>query len=399
MRLTRKLARGSALLLLAIAGVVLFVQTASAQEYAVSGNWTSTSITGSGTWDAHDTGEITSGTISIVIVATVPDGHTVGTCVYTGTYYADQEAWHGRSPAISGNVIIDGNTHPARLWLVGRYENLILVPINLDADPYIYGWSLDVSCPAGGTHAWTTDGSEIVVDFGWSGSGLGTIAFNWNGTWEIRSGGVGVGTWSGVANECLAGKTQGVVAGTGTVSLSGSPEVARLIYDVQTAGTVLLARYKTNPGGAPPKQDLGTYIQVASNIISPEITWPVELRVYYTDTEVAAVGIGESTLKLYKWGGTNWTVVPETGVNTTDNYVWAKLYSFSAYAPLGDKGDIDGDGVINLLDVRLCLQIATGVIAGTAAQQTAADVDGDGDVDLADAQLLAKYVMGIEDEL
>lgn len=62
-------------------------------------------------------------------------------------------------------------------------------------------------------------------------------------------------------------------------------------------------------------------------------------------------------------------------------------------------GDVDGNAAINLLDVRLCLQIASGVISGTTAQQTAVDVDGDGDVDLADAQLLAKYVMGIEEGL
>jgi len=62
-------------------------------------------------------------------------------------------------------------------------------------------------------------------------------------------------------------------------------------------------------------------------------------------------------------------------------------------------GDVDGDGIINLLDIRICLQIVTGVISGTAAQRTAADVDGDGDVDLADAQLLAEYVIGIEGSL
>ena len=62
-------------------------------------------------------------------------------------------------------------------------------------------------------------------------------------------------------------------------------------------------------------------------------------------------------------------------------------------------GDVDGDEIINLLDVRLCLQIATGAISGTADQRAAADVDGDGNVDVADAQQLAKYVMGIEDEL
>jgi len=62
-------------------------------------------------------------------------------------------------------------------------------------------------------------------------------------------------------------------------------------------------------------------------------------------------------------------------------------------APL--LGDINVNGVLDLLDARLCLQIANGVIAGTAAQREAADLDGDGDVDLRDAQILAEYVVGI----
>ena len=62
-------------------------------------------------------------------------------------------------------------------------------------------------------------------------------------------------------------------------------------------------------------------------------------------------------------------------------------------------GDVDGDEMFDLLDIRICLQIATGVITGTAAQRTAADVDGDGDVDVADAQVLAKYVIGIKGKL
>jgi len=58
-------------------------------------------------------------------------------------------------------------------------------------------------------------------------------------------------------------------------------------------------------------------------------------------------------------------------------------------------GDVDIDGKIDVLDVRLCLQIALGAIEGTAAQRAAADYDGDGDVDLDDAIALAEYVIGI----
>jgi hypothetical protein len=59
------------------------------------------------------------------------------------------------------------------------------------------------------------------------------------------------------------------------------------------------------------------------------------------------------------------------------------------------NGDINGDGVIDLIDARLCLQIACGYLAPTAAQRLAADVDDDGDVDETDAKILSEYIIGI----
>jgi hypothetical protein len=59
------------------------------------------------------------------------------------------------------------------------------------------------------------------------------------------------------------------------------------------------------------------------------------------------------------------------------------------------KGDVNGDGLVDLMDVRMCLQIATGFLAGTELQRDAADVDSDGDVDMDDAVILSEYVLGI----
>ena len=63
------------------------------------------------------------------------------------------------------------------------------------------------------------------------------------------------------------------------------------------------------------------------------------------------------------------------------------------------RGDVNGDGTIDLLDVRLCLQIATGYLDGTPAQRQATDVDSDGDVDETDAQILSEYVIGMRSAL
>jgi len=64
---------------------------------------------------------------------------------------------------------------------------------------------------------------------------------------------------------------------------------------------------------------------------------------------------------------------------------------------LPTNGDVDGNGEVDLLDVRLCLQIASGVIAATPAQYEMADVDDDGDVDADDARILAEYVIGVRE--
>ena len=59
------------------------------------------------------------------------------------------------------------------------------------------------------------------------------------------------------------------------------------------------------------------------------------------------------------------------------------------------KGDVNGDGLVDLMDVRMCLQIATGFLVGTELQRDAADVDSDGDVDMDDVVILSEYILGI----
>lgn len=63
------------------------------------------------------------------------------------------------------------------------------------------------------------------------------------------------------------------------------------------------------------------------------------------------------------------------------------------------NGDINGDGAIDLIDARLCLQIARGFLAPTTAQRSAADVDDDGDVDETDAKILCEYIIGMRPTL
>lgn len=59
-------------------------------------------------------------------------------------------------------------------------------------------------------------------------------------------------------------------------------------------------------------------------------------------------------------------------------------------------GDVNGDGVIDVLDVRICHAIAAGSRTPTPFEAEQADMDADGDVDMDDAQSLARIVLEID---
>jgi len=122
---------------------------------------------------------------------------------------------------------------------------------------------------------------------------------------------------------------------------------------------------------------------------------------------------GVAANSIAKWNGTEWSAlgsgmsrdvftiaisgngdVYAGGAFTTAGGVAAKYIAKLGLA-LPTVGDVNNDGTIDILDVRLCLQIALGVIQGTGAQRQQADVDGDGHVTLTDAQLLSHYIIGI----
>lgn len=62
--------------------------------------------------------------------------------------------------------------------------------------------------------------------------------------------------------------------------------------------------------------------------------------------------------------------------------------------PVGEMGDISGDGKVDTTDARMALQSAVGKITLEAAQQTLGDVNGDGKIDTTDARLILQFAVG-----
>ena len=117
--------------------------------------------------------------------------------------------------------------------------------------------------------------------------------------------------------------------GTGVVALSLSGTDTTLEFpdsnvDVVVSGSaeVYVATYESNPGSGL-MGDIGNYIDVY--IPDTSGLTELEIRKYYTDGEIEALGLDERGLKLYWWNGTDWVLCSDTGVNTVENYIWARI--------------------------------------------------------------------------
>ena len=60
------------------------------------------------------------------------------------------------------------------------------------------------------------------------------------------------------------------------------------------------------------------------------------------------------------------------------------------------RGDVNLDGMVDVGDVRLLMQAASGMIPLTEVQLATADLNGDGKVDMDDVRILAECLIGIK---
>jgi len=118
------------------------------------------------------------------------------------------------------------------------------------------------------------------------------------------------------------------VTGEGTVD---AREEADTEVEVTGNATVTVAKFADNPGGYSPTSfnSLDNYIDVYVPYVG-EVT-EIEIRLYYTDAELAAAGVDEESLRLFWWDGAEWSECsPDSGVNTASTnsysgYMWAKI--------------------------------------------------------------------------
>lgn len=84
-------------------------------------------------------------------------------------------------------------------------------------------------------------------------------------------------------------------------------------------------------------------------------------------------------------------IVPQASVNTyKTTSVWKDFYSIEGEGG-GLKGDVNGDGVVDIADVNAVIDI----ILGLQSKKAAADLNGDGAVDVADMNAIIDIILGL----
>lgn len=172
------------------------------------------------------------------------------------------------------------------------------------------------------------DGVEPVdARYNWWGTALGPFhpTNNPTGAGNPVSDNVIIDPWT--ASQVVTG----TVEGNGFVNARVEADTEVYVRVLGTTTTVTITKYPVRPAGDDPSNfiALNKYIDVL--ILETPGLEEVEIRLYYTDEDVAGVSQTlQGFLKLLWWDGTKWKPCSETGVVIGSNdgyagYMWAKI--------------------------------------------------------------------------
>ncbi len=95
--------------------------------------------------------------------------------------------------------------------------------------------------------------------------------------------------------------------------------------EVKGTATVTVTKYAENPGGPSPRDVTLLRKWVDVYVPDTEAVTEIEIRLYYTDADVAAAGVDEESLRLFWWDGTDWGECSDSGAETSIGYIWARI--------------------------------------------------------------------------
>lgn len=126
---------------------------------------------------------------------------------------------------------------------------------------------------------------------------------------------------------------------TTSIEANQSNTTLELVTDAPYSGFVTIVRYDSAPlgTGSSPASSLNKYISIGTEPI--DLNYSV-IKLKYSDAEVSSANIVESSMRLYKWNGSQWLRFDGGsigGVDTSNNFVFANTTSFSIWGIFGDS--------------------------------------------------------------
>lgn len=183
----------------------------------------------------------------------------------------------------------------------------------------------------------------VDAEFNWWGDASGPSGAG-SGTGDAVSANVDYDPWLGAPLELSAVHHESLGAGTHTVDASAEADT-KVILNTTGETDIYIAKYELQPFPDEPFPDeaLGKWIDI--HVSDPDnVTWPIYVEVGYSDAEVAAAGIDESTLGLYYYKPVDtFHRCSDTGVNMTENFIWAYVNKTEASGLTGKEFGAGGN--------------------------------------------------------
>ncbi len=125
-----------------------------------------------------------------------------------------------------------------------------------------------------------------------------------------------------------------------------------IVTSQSVTGTLTTAQYNTNPsntsattGNGFAALGINTFIFINSSAeVQGNLSWYL-LKIYYSDGSLPS-GVVESSLRIYYYNETSgaWEQEADSGVDTTNNYVWANITHFSIFSAGGSQQSASPSG-------------------------------------------------------
>jgi len=237
---------------------------------------------------------------------------------------------------ILGNNIVNNNgTEDSGIHLTSGASGTVIHFNNIvgnSSTPGSYGVFNEYNVPVDAENNWWGDASGP----GGSGPGTGDAVSNY----------VDYTPWLGAPLELPAVHYETLGPGYHVVDASEEADtVVTLTVTAEASETdIYIGEYESQPFPREPFPDasLGKFIDIClSNPAA--VRWPIYVEVYYTDGEVRDAGIAEHSLGLYYYESVDtFHRCSDTGVDTTNNIIWANVTAEEAgylvWTPFGGGG-------------------------------------------------------------